>query len=290
MTRLPHWLRRRHSLSELHQLKGMLRSHGLSTVCEEARCPNKAECFSKPTATFMILGSSCTRNCGFCSVTSARPMPPEEEEPRRVAMASKEMALRYVVLTSVTRDDLPDQGAGQFARTIREIRRGLSDAGVEVLTPDFGGRRELLETVLNAGPDVFNHNVETVPRLYGTVRPQADYARSIGLLALAGKISPDVKTKSGLMLGLGEELDEVREVLKDLRGAGVELLTIGQYLRPAKENLPVVEYVEPAVFDGLREEALEMGFSFVASGPFVRSSMNAEEMYSHGRKGTDVSV
>lgn len=281
MTRLPKWLRRRHSLSELHNLKGFLRSHGLSTVCEEARCPNKAECFSKPTATFMILGSSCTRNCGFCSVENSSPLAPDREEPRKVAEAAKLMGLRYVVVTSVTRDDLADGGAGQFAETIREIRHRLPEARIEVLTPDFGGQGEAVKAVLDAGPDVFNHNVETVPRLYSTVRPSADYNRSIGILRLAKELSPVTKTKSGLMLGLGESLDEVREVLKDLRVAGCDFLTVGQYMRPSKENLPVVEYVEPEIFERLKNESLRMGFEFVASGPFVRSSMNAEEMY-HG--------
>ncbi len=281
MTRLPKWLRRRHSLSELHNLKGVLRSHGLSTVCEEARCPNKAECFSKPTATFMILGSSCTRNCGFCSVENSSPQDPDREEPQRVAEAAKIMGLRYVVVTSVTRDDLADGGAGHFAETIREIRRRLPEARIEVLTPDFGGQGEAVKAVLDAGPDVFNHNVETVPRLYSTVRPSADYNRSIGILRLAKELSPMIKTKSGLMLGLGESLDEVKEVLRDLRGAGCDFLTVGQYMRPGKENLPVVEYVEPEIFERLKDESLRMGFEFVASGPFVRSSMNAEEMY-HG--------
>jgi lipoic acid synthetase len=279
MTRLPAWLRRRHSFSELHELKGVLRSHGLSTVCEEARCPNKAECFSKPTATFMIMGDSCMRDCGFCSVKSAPPLPPDKGEPRRVAEAASKMGLKYVVVTSVTRDDLPDGGAGQFAETIKEIKRYLPEAGVEVLTPDFGGSKDALSEVLSAGPHVFNHNVETVPRLYTTVRPQADYNRSIGLLSLAKEISPETNTKSGLMLGLGETTAEVLEVLKDLRGAGCDLLTVGQYLRPTKKNLPVVEYIEPETFEMLREQALGMGFKFVASGPLVRSSMNAEEMY-----------
>lgn len=279
MTRLPVWLRRRHSLSELHELKGVLRSHGLSTVCEEARCPNKAECFSKPTATFMILGDSCTRDCGFCSVKSAPPLPPDRDEPRRVAEAASKMGLKYVVVTSVTRDDLPDGGAGQFAETIREIKKHLPEAGVEVLTPDFGGSKDALFKVLSAGPRVFNHNVETVPRLYATVRPQADYNRSIGLLRHLKELSPETNTKSGLMLGLGETAGEVLEVFKDLRDAGCDLLTVGQYLRPAKKNLPVVEYIEPDFFEALREKALGMGFKSVASGPLVRSSMNAEEMY-----------
>jgi lipoic acid synthetase len=189
------------------------------------------------------------------------------------------MALKYVVVTSVTRDDLPDGGAAHFAETITQIKRHLPGAKVEVLTPDFGGQREAIETVLSTGPDVFNHNVETVPRLYPTVRPQADHERSIRVLRLAKELSPETMTKSGLMLGLGETLEEVLDVLRDLRAAGCDLLTIGQYLRPAKENLPVVEYVEPEIFEGLRKDAVKMGFTFVASGPFVRSSMNAEEMY-----------
>jgi len=279
MSRLPAWMRRPHRISELHELKSVLRSHGLSTVCEEARCPNKAECFSKPTATFMILGDRCTRGCGFCSVRSSTPLPPDPGEPRRVARAARAMGLRYVVVTSVTRDDLPDGGAGHFAETVREIRQSLPEARVEVLTPDFGGRREALKTVLDARPDVFNHNVETVPRLYSTVRPLADYNRSVGLLRLAREMSPGTATKSGIMLGLGEAFGEVLEVLGDLREAGCGLLTIGQYLRPGKDNLPVAEYVRPEVFERLKGEALKMGFGFVASGPFVRSSMNAQEMY-----------
>lgn len=279
MKRLPAWLRRKHSLSELHDIKGMLRSHGISTVCEEARCPNKSMCFSKPTATFMILGDRCTRGCGFCSVRSAPPLPPEPGEPARLALAAKRMALKYVVVTSVTRDDLADGGAWHFAQTINEIKRELPGAGIEVLTPDFGGQKGAIETVLAAEPDVFNHNVETVPRLYPTVRPRADYGRSIRLLRLAKEVSPETRTKSGLMLGFGETIEEVRDVLRDLRAAGCDFLTIGQYLRPAKENLPVVKYVKPDIFERLREDALEMGFAFVASGPFVRSSMNAEEMY-----------
>ncbi|MGD2079659.1 MAG: lipoyl synthase [Nitrospirota bacterium] len=279
MKRLPRWLRRRHSLSELRSMKGLLRGHGLSTVCEEARCPNKAECFSKPTATFMILGDRCTRNCGFCSVESMAPSPPEADEPLRVAQAARAMGLRYVVVTSVTRDDLQDGGAGHFARTIGEIRRCLPGAKVEVLTPDFKGSAEALGIVLEAGPDVFNHNLETVPRLYSTVRPQADYNRSVELLRKVKEMSPGVRTKSGLMLGLGEGAGEVLETLRDLRGAGCDSLTLGQYLRPGKGNLPVAEYVEPEVFESLRGEALAMGFGFVASGPLVRSSMNAEELY-----------
>jgi lipoic acid synthetase len=277
--RLPEWIKIRHKHSELHGLKSLLRDYGLSTVCEEARCPNKSECFSKPTATFMILGSCCTRNCGFCSVESAAPLPPDKDEPLKVALAAKEMGLKYVVVTSVTRDDLEDGGAQHFAKTVTAIKKHLPYAKVEVLTPDFKGDFSALKTVLDSKPDVFNHNVETVPRLYPAVRPQADYPRSLRLLRQAKEISPTVNTKSGLMLGLGEDYDEVLDVMTDLREADCDFLTIGQYLRPSRENLPVKEYVHPEVFERLREAALGMGFKFVASSPLVRSSMNAEEMY-----------
>ncbi len=288
--RLPPWLRTRQSLSELHRLKGVLREYGLTTVCEEARCPNKPECFSKPTATFMIMGSSCTRNCGFCSVGAGGPLALEEDEPSRVALAARRMGLRHVVVTSVTRDDLPDGGAAHFARTVAEIKRLLPGAGVEVLTPDFMGDTEALRVVLGAGPDVFNHNVETIPRLYGRVRPQADYDRSMGVLRSARELSPGVTTKSGLMVGLGETFNEVIEVINDLRKAGCDILTIGQYLRPTRANLPVVEYVRPEMFARLKEEALAMGFRFVASAPLVRSSMNAEDMCMPDTGGLSVSV
>ncbi|MEW6738646.1 MAG: lipoyl synthase [Nitrospirota bacterium] len=275
--RLPEWIKTK--ASGLHGTKTLLRSHGLSTVCEEARCPNKGHCFSKPTATFMILGDHCTRDCGFCSVKSGSPSFVDAEEPERVAEAAHEMGLRYVVITSVTRDDLPDGGALQFAETIRAVKNKLPDTKVEVLTPDFRGDVNSLKTVLDSGPDVFNHNMETVKRLYYKVRPQADYECSINVLRNAKKIAPDIKTKSGLMLGFGETVDEVVELLRDLRGIGCDFLTMGQYLRPSKKNLPVVEYIRPEVFEELKEAALEMGFEFVAAGPLVRSSMNAEDMY-----------
>ena len=281
--RLPEWIKIK--ASGLHSTKNLLRSHGLTTVCEEARCPNKGFCFSKPTATFMILGDYCTRDCAFCSVKSGGPSDMadvDKTEPGRVAEAAREMALTYIVITSVTRDDLPDGGASQFAATIKAVRRLLPDAKVEVLTPDFKGDADALGIVLEAGPDVFNHNVETVKRLYHKVRPQADYERSLGVLKSAKALAPHIKTKSGLMLGLGETLDEVAGLFRDLRTAGCELLTAGQYLRPSKKNLPVVEYIRPEVFDDLKKSALELGFEFVASGPLVRSSMNAEEMYNKG--------
>ncbi|MCL5024328.1 MAG: lipoyl synthase [Nitrospirae bacterium] len=276
--RLPDWIRTK-SFAGLHDTKQMLRSRGLATVCEEARCPNIGACFSKPTATFMILGSRCTRNCGFCSVESGRPAPPEEDEPLRVALTARDMRLRYVVITSVTRDDLPDGGAFHFSRTVRAVRKLLPGAGIEVLTPDFRGDTAALSTVLDSGPDTFTHNVETVPRLYPLVRSQADYGRSLRVLRLAAETAPGIRRKSGLMAGLGETYEEILSVMGDLRSAGCDYLTIGQYLRPSKRNLPVVEYVTPAAFEAYREAALAMGFRGVASAPLVRSSMNAEEMF-----------
>ncbi|MEC4676135.1 MAG: lipoyl synthase [Nitrospirota bacterium] len=278
--RLPEWIKTNVRV-DTRNTKQLLRRHGLSTVCEEARCPNKAECFSKPTATFMILGSSCTRNCGFCNVKFSNPGPPDEKEPENIANAAEEMGLRYIVVTSVTRDDLPDGGAEHFARTITAIRKKLPDAKVEVLTPDFNGDPDALEKVLEAKPDIYNHNMETVERLYPLVRPKAVYSRSMRLLKLAGEIAPDVYTKSGIMLGLGEKYEEVIRLLAELRGVECDFITIGQYLRPAKDNLPVVEYIRPEVFEELRTEAVKMGFRHAASGPLVRSSMNAEEMYGH---------
>ena len=278
--RLPDWIRTK-SFAGLHETKHMLRSHGITTVCEEARCPNMGVCFAKPTATFMILGSSCTRNCGFCSVKSSYPQPLDPEEPLRAAMAARQMGLKYVVITSVTRDDLSDGGAAHFADTVRAIRDFLPEARIEVLTPDFKGDTASLKTVLDSCPDVFNHNVETVPRLYGIVRPQADYERSLKVLRKAKEISPSIKTKSGLMVGLGETFGEVISVMKDICSTGCDYLTIGQYLRPSKDNLPVAEYVLPAVFESYRDIALKIGFRSVASGPLVRSSMNAEEMFSN---------
>jgi lipoic acid synthetase len=227
----------------------------------------------------MILGQNCTRDCGFCSVSSAVPGPPDENEPENVARASEEMGLAYVVITSVTRDDLPDGGAGHFAKTISAVRRRLPGAKIEVLTPDFLGNTEALRTVLEARPDVFNHNVETVERLYPHVRPQAVFRRSLSVLKQAKAIAPGVTSKSGFMLGLGEEEAEVMELLRELRHTGCDVVTIGQYLRPTRNNLPVVEYIRPEAFAYLKVKALDMGFTYVASGPMVRSSMNAAEMY-----------
>ena len=263
-----------------------VRDRRLHTVCEEARCPNQHYCFSKPTAAFLILGDACTRNCGFCSVEHRSPLPPDPLEPGRVAEAAADMQLRYVVITSVTRDDLPDGGAAHFAAAITAVRLRLPDARIEVLIPDFQGDRAALRTVLAARPDVLNHNVETVPRLYPDVRPQARYERSIALLKTAKEYAPHVMTKSGLMAGLGERYDEVLEVLGDLRTAGCDAVTIGQYLRPTKKHLPVVEYIHPDVFAELGLYAKALGFSSVSSGPLVRSSMNAEENFS-SRAGSE---
>jgi len=277
--RLPDWIKTPYRTG-LHETKHLLRRHGLATVCEDARCPNRGECFSKPTAAFLILGPHCTRNCGFCSVTSGRPAAVNADEPEQVAEAAAELDLKYVVVTSVTRDDLPDGGAGQFAETISAIKRRLPKARIEVLTPDFRGDVNALQIVLDAGPDVFNHNMETVQRLYPAVRHQAEYRRSLSVLKTAKKLAPAISTKSGFMLGLGETMDEVVQLLADLRESRCDFLTIGQYLRPTKKNLPVVKYILPETFDELKETALGMGFRYVASGPLVRSSMNAEEMFS----------
>ncbi len=276
--RAPEWIREKAlDLSALHDIKKTMRSRGLHTVCEEARCPNRSECFSRGTATFLLLGDVCTRACGFCDIKTGKPTFDDPREPAKVADAVREMGLKFVVLTSVDRDDLPDGGSAHFARTIRAIRELDSSIGVEVLTPDFRGRRESVAEVVEARPDVFNHNVETVPRLYVRVRRGARLDRSLGVLAGAKEIAPAMTTKSGFMLGLGETLSECIELMKELRAANVDIVTIGQYLRPSRENLPVVEYVRPEVFDSLREEGEAIGFRNVFAGPFVRSSYRAEE-------------
>lgn len=276
--RLPEWIREKKlNLQQLHELKTLFRRKSLHTVCESLACPNRSECFSRGTATFMILGDVCTRSCGFCNVTTGRPYaPPSTGEPRAVAEAAQQMGLRHVVVTSVTRDDLPDGGAAHFAATIHAIRESLSAATIEVLTPDFRGDRQAVETVLQAGPDYFNHNVETVPRLYDYVRPGARFERSLRVLAHARRFAPSIITKSGVMLGLGERREEVLEVMRALLDAGCSILTMGQYLQPKREKLDVVEYVRPEVFEQYREEGERMGFAAVFAGPFVRSSYMAD--------------
>ncbi len=274
----PEWIRaRKLRLADLHGIKGLMRRHRLHTVCEEARCPNRGECFAAGTATFLLLGDVCTRACGFCDIATGRPSPVDPAEPARVRSAVEAMRLSFVVLTSVDRDDLPDGGAAHFAATIRALRTLDPAPGIEVLTPDFRGRFDSLRVVLDARPEVFNHNVETVPRLYPTVRRGARLERSLGLLSAAKILNPEVTTKSGLMLGLGERDDEVESLLEAMRGASVDIVTIGQYLRPSRQNLPVVEYVRPEVFDRHRQFGERLGFRNVFAGPFVRSSYRAEE-------------
>ena len=275
--RLPEWLRKPETAaSAVHDLKVELRERRLHTVCESARCPNMHDCFSRKTATFMILGNVCTRRCGFCAVPQGAGSALDADEPRHVAEMAARMGLRYVVITSVNRDELPDGGSAHFAKTVRETRRALPGAKVEVLTPDFLGDEQAVARVLDAGPDVFNHNMETVSRLYSRVRPQAVYQRSLDVLAYANRSRPDVLTKSGLMVGLGATREQVRQWLRDLRGASVDVATIGQYLQPRRNRLPVEEFVTPAQFDEYREYGESIGFRNVFSGPFVRSSYMAD--------------
>jgi lipoic acid synthetase len=279
-SRLPAWAaKKRGILREVRPLRRVLRELGLHTVCEEARCPNIGECFSRPTATFMIAGTRCTRRCGFCAVDTARPAPLDPGEPARIAEATRRLGLRHVVVTAVARDDLADGGAGHFSATIRAVRAVAPATRVEVLTPDFKGEDAPLETVLAAGPDVFNHNLETVWRLSRTVRPQASYQRSLAVLGRAKHLRPDVVTKSGIMVGLGETPAEVRAVMEDLRAVGCDLLTVGQYLQPTRRHLPVVDYVPPPVFAEYARIGHRLGFRHVAAGPFVRSSYHAEHAF-----------
>jgi len=279
--RLPEWARRSATHFEsLNTLKTSLRALNLHTVCESARCPNIHECFHRGAATFMILGNLCTRGCGFCSVPKGNPrihdMKLDPAEPANVGRMAAEMKLRYVVITSVNRDDLADGGSVHFAETVREVRGAVPAARVEVLTPDFDGNMEAVARVLEAGPHVFNHNMETVPRLYRRVRPQADYRQSLDVLRFARTHRPDVMTKSGFMVGLGETADEVVQLLRDLRERDVDVATIGQYLQPTRRNLAVAEYVTPERFEEYREIGLSMGFKMVFSGPLVRSSYMAD--------------
>jgi lipoic acid synthetase len=274
--RRPDWLRVRLPVGDNYtDLKNLMRSKSLHTVCEEARCPNMGECWANRTATFMILGSVCTRSCGFCAVATGRPMALDWEEPRRVAEAVTQMGLNHVVVTSVNRDELHDGGATLFAATIRWIRRMNPECAVEVLTPDFKGSREALKVVMDAKPDVFNHNVETVPRLYRRVRPQAVYERSLEVLAWAKEMYPEKPTKTGFMLGLGETHDEIVALLGDIRAHNVDIVTIGQYLRPSPQHLPIERYVPPDEFREYARIGREMGFRNVYSGPLVRSSYHA---------------
>jgi lipoic acid synthetase len=274
----PLWLRAPAPVgSGYRELKELITQLQLHTVCESAACPNVGDCWNRRTATFMILGNVCTRRCGFCAVQKGAPLEVDFDEPRRVAEAVAAMGLRYAVVTSVNRDDRKDGGALLFAMTIRAIRERIPGCQVEVLVPDFQGKREAMEIVMEAQPDVLNHNTETVPRLYRQVRLGARYERSLDMLAYAKELAPAVPTKSGLMLGLGETRDEVIDVMKGLRGAHVDILTLGQYLRPTPKHLPVIRYVAPAEFDEYRRAGYEMGFAHVEAGPLVRSSYHADE-------------
>lgn len=275
--RRPEWLRvPLRTGEEYHRLKRLMRAKQLHTVCEEANCPNIGECWSHRTATFLILGDTCTRHCRFCNVRSGRPGPPDPKEPRRVAEAVRAMDLRHAVITSVTRDDLADGGASIFAAVVHEIRALQPGCTVEVLIPDFQGELEPLRTVLDARPDILNHNVETVPRLFPRVQPRNRYDWSLLILAEAKRLEPEVLTKSGLMVGMGETVEEVLAVMADLREADVDILTVGQYLQPTRRHLPIARYYAPEEFEMFRERGLEMGFRWVESGPLVRSSFHAE--------------
>ncbi len=280
MLRKPEWLKIRlpKSSERIDGIKQAMRKHGLHSVCEEASCPNLSECFNHGTATFMILGAICTRRCPFCDVAHGRPLKPDAQEAEKLALTIKDMRLSYVVITSVDRDDLRDGGAQHFADCIREIRKHNPGITIEILVPDFRGRMDrALEILSETPPDVFNHNLETAPRLYKLARPGADYKWSLELLRRFKEAHPEVRTKSGLMVGLGEEISEIEEVLRDLRKHNVDMLTVGQYLQPSKHHLPVKRYVPPVEFDGLKEYADEIGFSHAACGPFVRSSYHADQ-------------
>ena len=278
--RKPPWLKKRITLgTDIQKVSALLREARLHTVCEEAHCPNLPECYSRQTATFMIMGNVCTRNCRFCAVTHETPAPLDEEEPQRVAFAVQQLGLQYAVVTSVTRDDLEDGGARHFAKTLRAIKELRPRTLVEVLVPDFRGNTSSLDIILSTPPDVLNHNVETIPRLYPRVRPQADYQRSLDLLQRVRSRTPSMLTKSGMMLGLGERESEVIGVMQDLLDAGCRLLTLGQYLQPSKKHHPVIRYLPPEEFEDYRVLGERMGFMEVASGPFVRSSFKAAQMY-----------
>ena len=279
----PEWLKMKVPLgTRFVEVRRIVDNNRLNTVCEDARCPNMGECWNRGTATFMILGDVCTRSCGFCAVKTGRPVMLDLDEPRRVAEAVQQMKLRHAVITSVNRDELADGGSGVFASTIRAIRDLVPSCRIEVLIPDFQGRRDQIQTVIDARPDVLNHNTETVPRLYRTVRPQAKYDRSLALLDMCKR--QGLTTKTGFMVGLGESVEELADVMRDLRAAGTDILTIGQYLQPTKSHLPVERYYTPDEFLHLKTIGLELGFRHVESGPLVRSSYHAEE-HNQGNAG-----
>lgn len=287
--RKPEWLKKKVDFEGQHDTEEILKALHLNTVCSSAGCPNRGECYKNRTATFMILGENCTRNCRFCKVTKGAPQELDRNEPENVAMAAKRLGLKHVVVTSVTRDDLPDNGAGHFAETIRKIREYLPNSTIEVLIPDFQGDYDSLMTVIKEKPDIINHNVETVKSLYSKVRPMAQYERSLELLRRVKEADASIHTKSGVMVGLGETHEEMFTLMDDLLETGCGILTIGQYLQPSKQHIEVVEYVHPDVFEEYKKAGLEKGFKYVASGPFVRSSYNASEgMNAVAEKGTDI--
>ena len=275
---IPPWIRTRVVEGEnFKELKQLVQARKLHTVCEEAKCPNIFDCWSRRTATFMILGDVCTRACRFCAVTSGRPAELDIGEPLRVAESVAQLGLRHAVITSVDRDDLADGGSGMFARTIKAIRRRSPATTIEVLTPDFQGDLAAVQTVVEARPDIFNHNTETVPRLYARIRPKAVYANSLALLQHVKRLAPEMVTKSGLMVGLGETEDELRDVFRNMRAHDIDVLTVGQYLRPSKKHAEVARYYRPEEFVELKQQAMEMGFAHVEAGPMVRSSYHADE-------------
>jgi lipoic acid synthetase len=285
ITKKPDWIRvKAVDWKVLEKMKSLTDKYQLHTVCEGATCPNMGECFCSGTATFMILGDICTRNCAFCSVTSAKPLPPDPKEPENIALASKELGLKHVVITCVSRDDLEDGGSEQFALTLEAIHRILPDATTDVLVSDLKTQKENIKIVLDQKPDIFAHNLETVPRLYDICRSMADYQNSLKVLAMAKEIDPNQYTKCGLMVGLGETKEEIVAVMKDLRVVDCDFITIGQYLRPDPNNLEVVEFITPEMFEEYKKIGEDLGFTYVASSPFVRSSFHSEEALKHIHK------
>lgn len=282
MEKKPEWLKVPYNAQAVEQVSGLMRNLRLNTVCREANCPNLGECYKKHTATFMILGQHCTRRCTFCNVRKDAPQPVDPQEPEHLAQAVAQMGLAHVVITSVTRDDLPDGGAAHFARTVQAVRAVNPGVSVEVLIPDLQGNRDALDTVIAAGPQVINHNVETVPSLYRKIRPQARYERSLEVLRYVKSQTPQGLTKTGIMVGLGETQDEVEALMEDCAATGCDILTIGQYLRPSPEHAELVEYVSPEQFEAYRLMGLSKGFAYVASAPLVRSSYRALEAYQAG--------
>lgn len=277
--RKPEWIRTKiQGGSASNEVKSIVEDFSLNTVCDEANCPNRMECFERGTATFMILGRNCTRNCTFCNVTREKPDQVSESEPERVGQAVSKLRLKHAVITSVTRDDLEDQGANQFRKVVEEIRKTSPEVSIELLIPDMQGDEDLIDIIINSEPDILNHNVETVPALYDKVRPMAIFDRSIQVLNYVKQAKPHMRTKSGIMLGLGETKNQVIEVLKILRQVNCDMLTLGQYLQPSTSHIPVVEYIRPEEFEEYKKIAEEMGFKRVASGPLVRSSYYAEDL------------